>query len=438
MLKGLSLKFEQFLSLGKEINLSSLKTWLGKGFWAVADQGLFSLANFLVNILLARWLEPEAYGAYAVALSIYYLLLNVHSALLTEPMMVFGAGRYQKNLYQYLKLVLFGHWGLSALISLILGAAAIGMKYLGKIPMANALGGLAIAFPFLLFFWIIRRVPYIEIYPQRAVFGSFLNLLFTLIFLYILQHLSFLSILSALIILGTAGFLSSLVLWFLYYRANRIDNTAVTIGAVKKEHWEYGKWSLPTVILMWIPGNIYFSLLPIVSGLDSSASLRALHNLVLPLLHTYAAISTLLLPFFSSAYWKNKNIGSRVFVALVVYVVPAFLFWIALSIVGTNLIAILYNGKYVNDAHLLTYLALLPITAGIVSVIGGALRAMEKPNLVFRSYVFTTASAVLIGIPLVFLYGLVGAVIGQLVSSGTTAVAMIWFYTQHRKRGANK
>ena len=69
--------------------------WVKKGSFAILDQALFSGANFLINILLARWLPPEDYGAFAVALSIYYLLLNLHTAVSTESMMVFGAGKYR-------------------------------------------------------------------------------------------------------------------------------------------------------------------------------------------------------------------------------------------------------------------------------------------------------------------------------------------------------
>jgi len=75
--------------------LESVLPWVKKSGFAILDQALFSGANFLVNILLARWLPPEDYGAFAVALSIYYLLLNLHTAVLTEPMMVFGAGKYR-------------------------------------------------------------------------------------------------------------------------------------------------------------------------------------------------------------------------------------------------------------------------------------------------------------------------------------------------------
>ncbi|HEX8297559.1 MAG TPA: hypothetical protein VF594_00250, partial [Rubricoccaceae bacterium] len=33
-----------------------------QGAWTVLDQALFSGSNFVVNVLLARWLAPEAFG----------------------------------------------------------------------------------------------------------------------------------------------------------------------------------------------------------------------------------------------------------------------------------------------------------------------------------------------------------------------------------------
>src|SRR5580692_6677487 len=39
--------------------------WIAKGGLAIADYGLISGSNFLLGVLLARWLSPEHYGAYA-------------------------------------------------------------------------------------------------------------------------------------------------------------------------------------------------------------------------------------------------------------------------------------------------------------------------------------------------------------------------------------
>ena len=120
------------------------------------DQGLFSGANFLVNILLARWLPPEQYGAFAVALAIFYLLAGFHTAVLTEPMTVFGAGKYRERFGSYFGLVVYGHWGLSVFIVLVLGVSALVMHYIGSPAMSQALAGLAVGSPFLLLLWLAR------------------------------------------------------------------------------------------------------------------------------------------------------------------------------------------------------------------------------------------------------------------------------------------
>ena len=50
------------------------RSLLHKGFLAVLDQGLISGSNFLLSILLARWLRADQYGAYALSFAIFVLL----------------------------------------------------------------------------------------------------------------------------------------------------------------------------------------------------------------------------------------------------------------------------------------------------------------------------------------------------------------------------
>src|SRR5439155_722855 len=73
---------------------AGLLRWVGRGSWAIADQGLFAGTNFLLNVMLARWLSPGEYGAFAVGLAAVFFVGTFHSALLTEPMLVFGPGKY--------------------------------------------------------------------------------------------------------------------------------------------------------------------------------------------------------------------------------------------------------------------------------------------------------------------------------------------------------
>jgi O-antigen/teichoic acid export membrane protein len=66
--------------LGPTLNLQS--------FWAIADQGIASLGNFLTTIILARALTPDAYGLWSVIFGLI-LFLNVFPAsLINYPLSV--------------------------------------------------------------------------------------------------------------------------------------------------------------------------------------------------------------------------------------------------------------------------------------------------------------------------------------------------------------
>src|SRR5213075_2031677 len=64
-----------------------------QSFWAIADQGVVSLGNFLTTIILARALTPAAYGLWSVIFGLI-LFLNVFSAsLINYPLSVRMAAR---------------------------------------------------------------------------------------------------------------------------------------------------------------------------------------------------------------------------------------------------------------------------------------------------------------------------------------------------------
>ena len=77
--------------------------WVTKGGLAILDQGLISGSNFLIGILLARWLVPAQYGAFSLAFSVFLLLSYVYQSLLSEPQAVFSGSAYRQCLRGYLK-----------------------------------------------------------------------------------------------------------------------------------------------------------------------------------------------------------------------------------------------------------------------------------------------------------------------------------------------
>ncbi|MCC7207417.1 MAG: hypothetical protein IT323_08930, partial [Anaerolineae bacterium] len=99
-----------------------LRRWFRKLSSAVGEQAFFSAGSFIFNILLARYLSTEEYGAFAVAYVWFTLVLNLHDGFIVEPMSIYGAGKYGDRLRYYLGYVFLGEG-----IFVLVAAALLGL-----------------------------------------------------------------------------------------------------------------------------------------------------------------------------------------------------------------------------------------------------------------------------------------------------------------------
>src|SRR5262245_14286948 len=68
-----------------------------QSFWAIADQGVVSLGNFLTTIILARSLTPSDYGLWSVLFGLILMLNGLPASLITYPLSVRLAARDQSS-----------------------------------------------------------------------------------------------------------------------------------------------------------------------------------------------------------------------------------------------------------------------------------------------------------------------------------------------------
>jgi len=412
----------------RELGFKSLFSWFRMGFFAILDQGLFAGANFLMNILLARWFTPEQYGAFAIAFSVFLLVAAFHTAILTEPMMVFGAGKYSENFRKYLGMLIYGHLALMIPIGLIILAAALllGRSYSPEVQ--GALLGLAVAGPMILLLWLVRRAFYVRSQPGWAALGGALYLIFLLGAVYFLNTTHWLSHTTALLGMGLSSIFVGL-LFVTYLRPQWAIVGNPTPVMVATQHWRYGRWALGTAALMWFPGNIYSVILPSWIGLEGVAALRALLNLVMPILHAITALSILILPVLTRYLRQDvTKFADTIKRFLGLLFIGAILYLLGLYAFKTEVLNLLYGGKYTEFSSLVFVVGLLPVAASLTGVLGSALRAMERPHKVFYCYIASSIVALFGGVSLARALGIQGALLGLLFSSLATGTVMLVFY----------
>ena len=397
----------------RAFKVRGLIPWVTKGGLAVLDYGLISGSNFVLGVLLARWLSPRDYGAYALVFSFFILVGFLYQCLLLEPLSVFSGTLFHQNLRGYLKTTLSIHWALSAVMCLVLGVAAVLTKVLGHSSLlAIALAGMTIATPFILAHALGRRGFYLKLSPGPAAFGSTFYCLLVIGGVFLVFHRGWLSSFTAFLVMGLAALVSSLVMAFQLNAALAPATAHVRLGSAWKKHWEYGRWALGTCVVGWIPNYIYVPLVSSFSGMAAAGELRALMNLAAPVLQTHAALSMLFLPYAARVQSEKgrANAASLNRRLAALFVAGSAAYWAILIPLKQPLFHWLYAGKYMESAHLIPLFA-LETTIWSASL-GPAilLRAMESPRSLFVANGAASLVAVLFGIPATRYFGLQGVI----------------------------
>jgi O-antigen/teichoic acid export membrane protein len=391
---------------------------------------LFSGAGFLVNVLAGRWLEPEAYGAFAVAYCLLTLLYMVQTALLVEPMLIFGAGKHAGRFSSYLDVLLRAHW-LTSLAGVPTAMAGGVLMLAGRHLLGATLLATGMATPGILYPWFVRRACYVVTKPQWAAAGSGVYFALQLAGVWFLFRWGGFSPWAVVTLMGMSGLI---VGWWLQQRLGRLTGQPAAILNLRdvwREHWNYGRWSLPASLLSWVPVNGFYILLPVWGGLGASAALRALMNLVLPAFLVVAATETLLLPAFSRARAQQTGAAQSLRAILSLLAGGGILYWLCVVMAGRPLMKWLYASRYDDVASLTLMMGALPLANGANVVLSAALRAAERPDLVFRSYLVSAVITIGGGLATVALWSVTGAV-GTMLTAFCATVALLWFFHRHR------
>lgn len=407
-------------------------SWTARGASSVLQQGLFAGAHFVMNVLLARWLAPSAYGAFALAYAVFLLLLMSYSASFCEPIMVYGSSRYADAFPAYIRIVLRAHFLIPLPLILLMACATplLGRFYTHDFQVAFLV--LSLSSPFLLLIWLCRSAFYAQLNPHAGTIAGACYFVLLISLVSILRHYGALSPATAVGCMALSALaVSAGCLYRFRPRGTRLDPVPEWKSThIMADHWRYGRWSTLTAFAAWIPTNIFYLILPERFGLESTAALRALMNLMYPLLQSVSALVILLIPVLVRQLTREgPRKVKRTTVQLVSLFVPvAVLYFLFLAMFGTRILRFLYAGRY-SDISTWAVLAVgsVPITSGVIGLLGAALRALDLPRLVFWGCLASAILALTLGAAVTLRYGVTGATYA-LVFDDVPAVALLTFF----------
>jgi O-antigen/teichoic acid export membrane protein len=187
----------------------------------------------------------------------------------------------------------------------------------------------------------------------------------------------------------------------------------------------------------------YYWLVAGLLSVKEAGDLKALYVLIAPVEQVMISLSFLMLPALTARYaagnfaafmslWKRYT-GAMALITL--------LFAVLVRLLGSMAMHVLYAGKFDGLAPLLFLLALVPVSMGVAGTLSDAIRAAERPRLVFFAYVASALATFVAGVPLVIHFGLRGAVYGMALSGATFAGALalaFWWQVPRQSNPGNR
>lgn len=424
------------MSCGLGLSIDQARRWGLKGGVSLLDQGLFSGSNFVLNVLLARWLDPAAFGAFVVAFAVYLFFTGFHNALILEPMSVLGPSRHGDQMPRYIAYQFRMHaWLAGALALAMLLFGALLLKYGGPKSdplLASAVMAAGVALPFMLFIWLARRIFYVLSLPAGALSCSVLYAMSLAVGAYLVR-----------LVIGA----SSIWIWFALMAAASALGGAVPLLAAKirlthsalngayaaailSEHWIFGRWLVAATILYTVGAQIQVFLAAGLLGLDAAGIWRAVQNFALPMIQSITAVAALGLPALSREFGAKdfRMLRRKGLLVTVSMTALAIAYEAVLVIFARPLEHVIYGSKFEAVVWLIPLVGLVPILAAMETGFSLIVRSLQRPAF----YVVYNASMALAGIVcapfLIHAWGLAGAAASQILVAIVSLVVILYIY----------
>ncbi len=400
----------------------------------ILDQGLFSGSNFLVNILLARWLSPDGYGAFAIAFSLYLGCAGIVCSLTLEPMMIYGTTDFRDHINDYLAKVSFAHFGISVLLAVIF--LAISLFFGGQTGKTVSVAALAL--PFMLQVWFVRRALYCTMNIAHAAVVSFL---YSLILLGGISVLKLSGLISPIYIYEV--FVLASLICFMYYRVVAVRRAVVPAGRgtpiqpILRKHWNFGKWLIIASVASSVSTLLYAPILGLMSALQDAAAYKAIQNLSLPFSQLLATFTLLMLPSMSRVVRREPwtRVCGYIRFMTIGFAGVACLYGVVMILFGKQILLLLYaNAFYVEYYWLIPGFAFVLVVKAINQSLATAIRAFESTRTILVAKVSTAVVVLIILMIFVPIMNLYGILLGMCAGVLTELCILVNFFLRRNGR----
>jgi O-antigen/teichoic acid export membrane protein len=390
-------------------------------FWMIADQGVFAVSNFIMNILFARWLPVADYGMFAVSFSAYLFLTLIHWGAFLEPLLVLSAQIKPDERRSYIKTLGLAHV-LMVMIATVISLAGFAIALICRNgDVGWAIIGTGVSGSLMLTLLTARRLCLVFVSPRMSAAIGLIYFAGVLATGSILAKFD-LSWFSLWEILGSWACICACMIFALLRRHTRGD-APYPLSKLFAFQRRYAPGAIVAALCEWACFDGIYVMLTGMVGLTAVAESKAVFNLANPLTHINAAMHASWLVLFSEQRGDTKivNITWLYIITIVVCV-------LGLSFVAQPLVGTLYAGRYLNVAWQLPIFVAAIGLSGLAAMVTSLFKARGGLWQGFTPQVCGATTAIIAGYLMIKSFGQPGAVYAICIGTIITLVSTVLIF----------
>lgn len=388
-----------------------------QGVVVLFDQGFCSIANFLTGVLVARACSKAEYGLYVLGFTLLMTAMGIQASLSGTPFTVLSPPLKGKDRQFYLGSTLVQHLVVSAIAAFAFVVGAAVLFAAGRIDrFARVLFALGVVSVFVLLRDFMRYV----LLAQLRVWASLLMglvanvaIVFMLCWAYVGGWLT--APVAYLILGGCSGLP---VLFVLLRERNRIKFATNKLREHLKENYKFGKWLIAQTVAFFFAVQIYPWALMAFKGAPAAGVYGVCLGLAAVLNPLFMGLNRFIGP--KTAHAANQGVIQvhRVVYMSMLVICGFFLpFLVGTLFFGERAIVSLYGQKYMGIGGVFLIIMVQKTISGLASPISSGINALKRPDIGFVAQCLGGSVSILVGLPLAWAFGPLGAALGVCVAS---------------------
>ncbi|APW66220.1 hypothetical protein LPB137_10375 [Poseidonibacter parvus] len=386
------------------------------------DQILVSGSNFLLGILLARFLGLDIFGQFSLLWLIVLFFSSIQLALIISPLLTHAPKKNKLIKDYYLTNMLYMQFIFSIICVLIL---SILFYFSELITSKYNISEFRYYILWMVFSFLcqdfIRRYFIIKISYFRLIFIDVIAYIGQLIGISSLIFFEQLTLINTFISISLT-FTISFAVGYLQINFKSLKSTHIKLLFLK--NWKFSKWLVYSSLLQWGSGNFYILVAGSILGPWSVGVIKVMQN-TMGIFHVIFIALENILPIRFAEIYKNNGYQKTISFFKIQLQYGFYIFLVLISVLfiyGEELILVIYGDEYVSYSYLLFGFMIMYIFIYIGMLQRYILRTIENTKKIFINYIITTIFSVIASFILIKTLEINGVVIGMILTQILTSI----------------